>query len=181
MQCSVVSYSGVSGVPCSDVPYFVVPDFPLHMMRLYIFPVCFMFRCAECSVVKCFTTYKCLVFLCVNSLFRCTSFRCTFFLCCWYSVHDLMYMCPFPLLLVPLNMSYLVPFFYLIGILCVDCECVCTGTIRSAFLMTEPAVASSDATNIACGVSRENDMYVINGRKWWSSGAMDPRCKVLHW
>lgn len=47
--------------------------------------------------------------------------------------------------------------------------------------MTEPAVASSDATNIACGVSKENGMYVINGRKWWSSGAMDPRCKVLHY
>lgn len=44
--------------------------------------------------------------------------------------------------------------------------------------MTEPAVASSDATNIACDVRREGDMYVINGRKWWSSGAMDPRCKV---
>ncbi|CAN0519807.1 unnamed protein product [Scytosiphon promiscuus] len=57
--------------------------------------------------------------------------------------------------------------------------CLCAGTIRSAFLMTEPAVASSDATNIACGVSRENGMYVINGRKWWSSGAMGPRCKVL--
>jgi len=52
------------------------------------------------------------------------------------------------------------------------------GTIRSAFLMTEPAVASSDATNIACSVHREGGMYVINGRKWWSSGAMDPRCKV---
>ncbi|CAM9425155.1 unnamed protein product [Ectocarpus sp. 12 AP-2014] len=52
------------------------------------------------------------------------------------------------------------------------------GKIRSAFLMTEPAVASSDATNIACDVRREGDMYVINGRKWWSSGAMDPRCKV---
>lgn len=52
------------------------------------------------------------------------------------------------------------------------------GTIRSAFLMTEPAVASSDATNIACTVREERNMYVINGRKWWSSGAMDPRCKV---
>eukprot|EP00903_Cladosiphon_okamuranus_P021072 g19357.t1 len=52
------------------------------------------------------------------------------------------------------------------------------GTIRSAFLMTEPAVASSDATNIACDIRRAGDTYVINGRKWWSSGAMDPRCKV---
>eukprot|EP00752_Nemacystus_decipiens_P002215 g2105.t1 len=52
------------------------------------------------------------------------------------------------------------------------------GKIRSAFLMTEPAVASSDATNIACDVRRERGTYVINGRKWWSSGAMDPRCKV---
>lgn len=53
-----------------------------------------------------------------------------------------------------------------------------SGAIRSAFLMTEPAVASSDATNIACDVRRDGDTYVINGRKWWSSGAMDPRCKV---
>lgn len=53
-----------------------------------------------------------------------------------------------------------------------------TGTIRSAFLMTEPEVASSDATNIACAVRKERGEYVINGRKWWSSGAMDPRCKV---
>ncbi|CAM9096795.1 unnamed protein product, partial [Hapterophycus canaliculatus] len=51
-------------------------------------------------------------------------------------------------------------------------------TIRSAFLMTEPKVASSDATNIACDVRREGSSYVINGTKWWSSGAMDPRCKV---
>ncbi len=53
------------------------------------------------------------------------------------------------------------------------------GKIRSAFLMTEPAVASSDATNIECLIVRDGDHYVINGRKWWSSGAGDPRCKVL--
>jgi acyl-CoA dehydrogenase len=52
------------------------------------------------------------------------------------------------------------------------------GEIRSAFLMTEPAVASSDATNIECSIRREGDEYVINGRKWWSSGVGDPRCKV---
>jgi acyl-CoA dehydrogenase len=52
------------------------------------------------------------------------------------------------------------------------------GEIRSAFLMTEPAVASSDATNIECSIRREGDEYVINGRKWWSSGAGDPRCKI---
>ena len=53
------------------------------------------------------------------------------------------------------------------------------GEIRSAFLMTEPAVASSDATNIETSIRREGDEYVINGRKWWSSGMGDPRCKVM--
>ena len=52
------------------------------------------------------------------------------------------------------------------------------GEIRSAFLMTEPEVASSDATNIRTSIQRAGDHYVINGRKWWSSGAGDPRCKV---
>jgi alkylation response protein AidB-like acyl-CoA dehydrogenase len=52
------------------------------------------------------------------------------------------------------------------------------GEIRSAFLMTEPAVASSDATNIETSIVREGDEYVINGRKWWSSGVGDPRCKI---
>ncbi len=52
------------------------------------------------------------------------------------------------------------------------------GEIRSAFLMTEPAVASSDATNIATEIRRDGDHYVINGRKWWSSGVGDPRCKI---
>ena len=53
------------------------------------------------------------------------------------------------------------------------------GKIRSAFAMTEPGVASSDATNIASRIVREGDHYVINGRKWWISGAPDPRCKIL--
>jgi acyl-CoA dehydrogenase len=53
------------------------------------------------------------------------------------------------------------------------------GTIRSGFAMTEPAVASSDATNIAAHIERDGDHYVINARKWWTSGANDPRCKIL--
>ncbi len=52
------------------------------------------------------------------------------------------------------------------------------GEIRSAFLMTEPAVASSDATNIETAIRRDGDDYVIDGRKWWSSGAGDPRCEL---
>jgi acyl-CoA dehydrogenase len=53
------------------------------------------------------------------------------------------------------------------------------GEVRSAFSMTEPEVASSDATNIATRIERDGDEYVINGRKWWTSGALSPRCKLL--
>lgn len=53
------------------------------------------------------------------------------------------------------------------------------GTLRSAFLMTEPDVASSDATNIETSIVRDGNHYVINGRKWWSSGAMRPRCELF--